>query len=162
MYIPFADKDLLVTSKILTNNQDEIIKYYQSVINLSEKHNKKLSHSYFWIRPFIRNLETNKVLVGFPWFDTLTEIRRLFLELNQETQGNIFFDADQSWQLIIDNYKGQIFIKEFDPDENEIYCQISIDRQSMIEQKDKLLLQTEEIINNLTEYFGKDYWTKRI
>ena len=111
-----------------------IIKYYQSVLTITEKHQKKLRHSYFWIRPIIRNLETNKVLVGFPWYDTLDEIKRLFFELNQEVQGNIFFDADQSWQLIIDNYCGQIFIKEFDPDENEIYCQISIDRQIMIEQ----------------------------
>jgi hypothetical protein len=101
-------------------------------------------------------------LVGFPWYDTLTEIKRLFSDLNKDIEGNIFFDADQSWQLIIDNYNRQIFIKEFDPDENEIYCQISIDRQKMIKQKDKVLVLTEEIINKLTKHFGKDYWTRRI
>lgn len=160
--IPFADKDLLVTANNVNGNLDELIKYYQSVLTLAKKHSKIPSQYYFWIRPIIRNLETKEVLVGFPWYDTLDEIRRLFSELNNETKGNIFFDADQSWQLTIDNFNGQIFIKECDPVDDEPYCQISLDRQEVVRQLGELLSKTERIIASLTNHFKTDYWAKRL
>lgn len=162
LYIPFDDKKFLVTTNNAFENLDELIRYYQSVLTLAKKYGKKPSQYYFWIRPIIKNLETGQVLVGFPWYDTLIEIRRLFSELKKDKDGNIFFDADQSWQLIVDNINGQIFIKEFDPDDNEIYCQIKLNRQEMIKQIEELLPKTESIITNLTNHFGIDYWTKRI
>ncbi len=162
LYIPFADKNFLVTTNNVYENIDELIRYYQDVLTLAKKHGKKPSQYYFWVRPIIRDLETKQILAGFPWYDTLIEIRRLFSELKKETEGNIFFDADQSWQLIIDNFNGHIFIKEFDPDDNEIYCQIKFNRQEMIEQIEEVLQKTENIITKLTNHFGTDYWTTRI
>lgn len=162
LYLPFSDKAILATTNNISDNLDEIIKYYQSVLALAKKHNKKPSQYYFWIRPIIRNLETGEILVSFPWYDTLNEIRRLFIDLKKENEGNIFFDADQGWELVIDYFKGQLFIKESDPDYDETYCKITIDRQKIIRQIDDILLKTEKIVSKLTNHFGTDYWTKRL
>ena len=162
LYYPFSDKNFLVTTNNISENLDELIRYYENVLTLAKKYEKKPSPYYFWIRPVFRNLDTGKILVSFPWYDTLNEIRRLFTELKNENEGNIFFDGDQGWELVVDNFKGQLFIKESDPDYNEAYCKIMFDRQKMLKQIDSALVKTEDIVSKLTNHFGIDYWSKRL
>jgi hypothetical protein len=163
LYIPFSDKDILVTTHNIFEHLEELIKHYESVMKLNLKYEKELRYSsYFWIRPIIKNLNEGNILASFPWYDTLEEIRYLCNHLKDIEEGEIFYDRDQSWEIIIENYEGKLFIKESDPDYNETFCCISIDRQEMLMQIKILLEKTELIIKRLTEYFGINYWEKRM
>lgn len=161
LYLPFQNPDLLITTENIKDNKEELIKYYENVVALSKKHGKKISPSYFWIRPLLRDKEDNKILTGFPWYDTMNEVKYLFSELQKEEEGTVFYDVDQGWELVIENKDGKIYLQESDPDYNEIHCSINFDRNSMIQQSVFVLHETQKIINKLVKHFGFDCWTKR-
>lgn len=162
LYIPFLDKNILVTTNNIFEHLEELIKYYESVMRLNHKYEKELRNwSYFWIRPIIKNLHDDKILASFPWYDTLGEIRYLCNHLTNNEEGEIFYDRDQNWEVIVENYEGKLFIKESDPDYNETFCCISVDRQEMLTQMKTLLEKTELIIKQLAEHYGVNYWEKR-
>jgi hypothetical protein len=163
LYIPFSDKNLLVTTHHVADNLQELINYYESVFRLNDKYEKELSNaSYFWIRPIIKNLDNGNILASFPWYDTLQEIRYLCNGLINNEEGEIFYDRDQGWEIIVENDDGKLFIKESDPDYNETFCCIWVDRQEMIKQVKTTLEKIELIVNQLANYFGVNYWEKRI
>ncbi|MCU0390342.1 MAG: hypothetical protein MUE81_04430, partial [Thermoflexibacter sp.] len=118
--------------------------------------------SYFWIRPIIKNLDNGNILASFPWYDTLQEIRYLCNGLINNEEGEIFYDRDQSWEIIVESYEGKLFIKESDPDYDETFCCIWVDRQEMMAQVKTVLEKTELIVSQLAKHFGVNHWEKRI
>lgn len=162
LYAPLGSPSISASG--IEINLDEMIKHYASVFAMAKKHNKKIEQYYFWLCPYIKNIDANELLSNFPWYENLENIKDLFKQLRNEKDGKSYSDSDQSWQLLIEKQGDKIHIKESDPDEEEeeIYCQINLDRNELLRQADVIEEKTELAIKKLVAHFGVDYWTKYI
>ncbi len=158
LVIPFENK--ITNSNLVYDNIELLIKYYEDVISTAKKYNQSAEKFYFRINPYILDKDTNKILVGFPWYSTFEECKHLFSQLKQNKEGNIFYDIDQGWEVSIDNFTDNFSILEGDPDENITYCNIILDRKEVLKQIDFVEKRTEEIIQKLVAHFKTDYWSK--
>lgn len=138
--------------------ESELAVYYKSVLELARKFGKKpsaVSH-HFWLRMFLRADDT---VVGFPWYDTWTEMLSFLDWLSSSTDGATWWDIEQGWETAAICVGPRIHIREGDG-EDEIYTNVSFPRDEMLVSAAGLKERMPLIISRLTREVGADYWTK--
>lgn len=141
----------------------ELADYYREVIRLAKKHEKpfqKIEH-YFWVRFWLWNSAEN-LSVAFPWYDTVSEVDRFFQGIESDEEGELFWDADQGWQIDCHRIGDELFIRSSDPDTNTTIDVISIPRQLMLDRILQLRQRTNRIVKALSDNVGRDLWSRRV
>jgi len=151
-----------VLSRHVMGFESELIKYYRDVIRLSQKHEKRLldCDPHFWLFPFMYS--TLDFPISFPRYDHFDECEYVFKALMSETEGEIFDDEDQGWELHIYLQDGKLYFHQSDPQDSE-QSQIQVVVQQFPKSElSKRLEQTQQIINTLIKEFGFDRWSRHI
>ena len=150
------------TSEVLGNEQ-ELVAYYEQVVNLARKHNRPFNsiRQYFWLRFWLWNTEEN-VLVSFPWYDSYSEIERILSALANVEEGLVDHDVDQGWEMEVHAHDSMLYIRQRDPDANETHLAVCVPRQTLLTQGAVLKDRTNIIIRGLTNALGTDVWTSYV
>lgn len=153
----------IVTTKEAYGNENQLSEYYKSITNLKEKHEKSYREVYhlFWLRLWLWN-STEKVYISFPWYDTVNEFKRFFKIFDNNKTEEIFHDVDQGWQLEIFADNDFYYIRQTNPDENNLVLQnLQTDKVSLKNSIKELEKNIETQIDKLAELTGIDLWTDR-
>jgi hypothetical protein len=152
----------LATTKEAENHTGELIRYYADVVRLSRKHGKSFEQIrlYFWLRLFICDPSGN-FNVSFPWYDTLSEMEGLLNILSDPpSTGEVHWDRDQCWELEMDAHGGMLYVREWDPDYEEIHVVGKLPLLSLASSSKAALDRARQIIATLTTALTEDAWTK--
>lgn len=161
------DIDRRVASMVRTSEavgcEQELAAYYLNLIRIARKHGKTFNEirHYFWLRFWLWNSEEN-VQIPFPWYDTFLEIRQFLDEVEQKTDGLVYCDADQGWELEIHAFGGELFLQFQNPDDDEVYARLRVPREKAIESFQALRGRAESTIHRLSNVIGRDLWTKYV
>lgn len=151
----------LVTTSEAEPYVDELARYYTDVIRLSRKYGKPFNQvsQYFWLRLAISNPDKS-FNVSFPWYDTLSEMEALLAALSDPpTSGDIHWDRDQGWELEIDAYHDMLYIREWDPDYEEVRAIGKLPLLALASSSQATLTRARKIIASLSEALTEDAWT---
>lgn len=158
--LPLLGKLYLLSDNI-EGNEQQVLDYYASVIAVSKRYNKKISagNSYFWMRPVVykENVDT----INFPWYDTMAEALPFLNAIQAKDEGCVFSDMDQGWHLEVHHDKGNTCFIYGSLEESEPYWVVSSNRFNLSEMAKSVKQRIEKQIENLSQHFGCDYWTKR-
>ena len=146
-----------ILSSEIVGNEEELIKHYQDVVMKYKEYGKVISKStHFWNRPIIYNSE---FVISFSWHDKFGEGRNVLDNLTSTEDGEIYWDMDQGWELEMVAEEGLIYAREWDPDYEEIHCQVKFDRVEARQQATVLIPTVSTLIKKLSGAIGHDYWT---
>jgi hypothetical protein len=153
LYQPkIKQREGLVVTSAVQYHVEELFRYYQNVLSLSEKHNRLISQDYFWMRPIIYSPE--RTIMTFPWYDTWTEAENFLQQVSTDKCGPIFSDIEQGWKADIYATADKLF---FQQDNN---LSTGCHRQNFHKQLPSLRERAQKILNELQSHLGKDYWSK--
>jgi len=144
-------------------HEEELANYYREVVRLARKHRKTFNdiRQYFWMRFWLWNSQ-EEVHISFPWYDTFSEIDQFIGSISNKTEGQIFWDADQGWELEMHASDGDFFVRLRNPDDDETYAVVRFSQRLLIEQLEPLRARTESIIGVLASAIGQDVWTSYV
>ena len=140
---------------------DQLIIYYSDVVRLAKKHGKTFNQicQYFWLRLSIFD-KGDTFRVGFPWYDTLSEMQPVLVALsNPPSVGEVHWDRDQGWELEMDSYNGLLYVREWDPDYDEVHVVAKLPLRALASSAEAALHRTQKIISALTKALSEDAWT---
>jgi hypothetical protein len=144
----------------VVGNEAELGKYFSEIVRLARRENLTFNdvRSYFWLRLWLGNTAA-EASIGFPWYDTLAEIRQFIHAVCKYSEGHMFWDADQSWELEIHGWAGDCLLQFSNPDDEATYETIRFAHREFADN----LLSTEQcagrVIEALTKIVGQDLWT---
>ena len=150
----------LATANEVQGHIDELIKYYFDVVRLSKKHSKSFEQvrQYFWLRLFIKNAD-GRFHVSFPWYDTLSEMEGLLKSLaNPPANGEVHWDRDQCWELEMDAHNEMLFVREWDPDYEEVHVTGKLPLLSLSASSHAALERAQAVIAALSNALSLDVW----
>ncbi len=77
--------------------ESELAEYYWDVVSAANRHKKSFNsiREYFWMRLWLSNPKEEISSISFPWYDTLSEMRRFSDAVSLSKTGDLFWDADQ-------------------------------------------------------------------
>lgn len=153
----------MVTTLEALENLQPLAGYYAEIIRLARKHSRSFNaiNHYFWLRFWLTN-PAEDVTIGFPWYDTLSEINGFLCGVAQEKEGQVFWDVDQGWELEVHSSNGDFFARLSCPEDEETQAVVRFPREILLEQIGPLRNRTETIIKQLSSAMGRDVWTNRI
>ena len=158
LYLPEIKKsgNFVLYTDIL-GKESELKRHYLDVADKCKKYKKDVNKStHFWNRPVIYN---TYFVISFPWHDKFREGKNVLENIATTTDGEVYWDRDQGWELEIIGEGGLLFAREWDPDYEEIHCQVKFDRAGIRQQAFELIPKVSSFIRELTSALGKDYWT---
>jgi len=163
LYVPNIPRsaEKLATTNEVQGQINELIKYYSDVVRLSKKHQKSFEQvrQYFWLRLFIKNSD-GSFYVSFPWYDTLSEMESLLKNLaSPPASGEVHWDRDQCWELEMDAHNEMLFVREWDPDYEEVHVTAKLPLLSLAESSSAALERARAIIATLSSALSVDAWT---
>jgi len=153
----------IVTTQEVLGNEVQLSEYYKSILDHKKKHKKTYNelHHLFWLRLWIWN-SVEKVYISFPWYDTVNEFKSFFRVFDDNKNGQIFHDIDQGWQLEIQADNDFYYIRQTNPEEDDLVLQnIKTDKVSLRNSIKELEKKINAQIEKLTELTGIDLWTDR-
>lgn len=138
----------------------ELANYYWQVVSAAQRHKKTFNHlrSYFWMRLWLSNVKEG-VSISFPWYDTLSEMRRFSDAISSSESGDVYRDADQGWEINVKGTAAELFINERDPDGDEDHFSVSVPREEFTRRIAATMLEATRIVETLSEQMGADVWT---
>jgi hypothetical protein len=149
-----------VTASDALKNTEALGAHYRDVRRLMTQYRKGLMESshYFWCRPFCFVEPAGSI--SFPWYDTWPEITALFKALRAPDQGEIFFDRDQCWMLIVFRDQDWIYFRQSDPDEEPevVHDFVAVPRASLLEQLQRAEQDAAELLQYLVKHTGVNPW----
>ena len=107
------------------------------------------------MRLWLSNQE-EKISISFPWYDTMSEFRRFSDPVLSTATGEIFWDADQGWDLSVKSTATELFVNQGDPDSNEDHYSVSVSRQDFSEKLAGEMLDAERVVTALSKRLGAD------
>lgn len=157
--IPRHVSSMVRTSEAI-GNERELARYYSEVIRLARKHRMSFNciSQYFWLRFWLCNTDED-VHIGFPWYDTFSEVQAFLNALISKEAGQVFWDIDQGWELEIHAVNDEIFARLRDPDYDETHAIACYPRDALLRQLTELQNRTESVIAALSSVIGRDLWT---
>lgn len=175
----------LVLAEVCAEHINELICYYESLFSYIDKYSERYHKQHLWLRPGL--FCGDEMLFGFPWYDRLIDITRLFNELKEKDEGTLFATGDQGWyfeifqfndkllfyetsqedemDFSIDDFDERLFLQDkkyhFDFDEFGFveYTWAWEYKDALLQQIKKKILMTRDIIGKLTAHFKSDYWS---
>jgi len=152
-----------VRSTEVIGHERELANYYSEIIRIAKLHQKSFNEirHYFWLRFWLWNAN-EKVTIGFPWYDTYSEIARFLDSTNQEMCGEVFWDGDQGWELSMHTSGEDFLIRVGDLETDETHEVVRFPKRVLLEQIEPLRARMGSIIRALSEEVGRDLWTKHL
>ena len=153
----------MVCSAEALGHEEELAHYYREVVRIARKHRQTFNaiRHYFWLRFWLWNSEQD-VHIAFPWYDTFGEIEQILDSVAKTTEGQVFWDVDQGWELEMYSSEGELFTRLRDPDYDETHVVVRFPREMLLEQLQPVRTRTESIIRFLSSAIGQDVWTKHV
>ncbi len=147
-------------TKEVEKNLPEIKLYYRDVLKHIEDYKKAvaINRSYFWLRPLIFKIDD--FAITFPWYDTVLESERFLTSVSNAIDEELFWDADQGWEIRVFGKDNKLYFWVRNPDDDEDYYLLNFDRQDFVAQATESQRRMKSIIDELTQEFGEDFWTK--
>jgi len=159
---PFPRKvSKLVRTTELVGNEDALASYYRQILNLAQKAQRpfnEVSH-YFWLRLYFWNNGAG-FTISFPWYDTYSEMQPILNAIISGKSGELYWDRDQCWEMNVEADGGRIYVRQWDPDCEEVHVLLNFPLQALQALIPTLMNRTEEQIACMSRLFGRDYWTK--
>jgi hypothetical protein len=145
----------------LKGSAAELIRYYQDVVRLVERHGKDMNRqsSYFWMRPLI--FARGEFALTFPWYDTWNEAFPLLDALASPNERLVFDDLEQGWKFDAFSHRGSLFLRQGDFDTGEEYAVVAVDREKLAGQVPSLRQRVTFLLRELSAALGHDYWSQR-
>lgn len=153
----------MVCSAEAVGHEDQLADYYREVVRVAQSHGKAFNdiRQYFWLRFWLWNTE-HEVHISFPWYDTYSEIDRFLSSVADNSEGQVFWDADQGWELEMHATDGELFARLRNPDDDEIHAIVRLPSQSLLEGIQPLRSRTESVIRSMSSAIGRDVWTSHV
>lgn len=147
----------MVRTSEAIGHENELADYYRAVLRVARSHNKSFDEilHYFWLRFWLWNTE-QQVHISFPWYDTFSEIDRFFVDVSADSDGQVFWDADQGWELEIHCSNGEYFFRLRNPDDDETHAIVRLPFDGLHSVIQPLRTRTQSIIRSLSSAVGRD------
>jgi hypothetical protein len=139
----------------------ELVRYYQDVLRLGARHKKVLKQQshYFWIRPLI--FQKDEFAITFPWYDTWQEAVAVLDALEGTSDGLVFDDLEQGWDVQVFAEGDFLFLRQGDFDSGEEHIVIATHRARLASQVPAVRARVIHLLAELTGALGRDYWSRR-
>ena len=158
--IPRVVPSLVRTSEAI-GHEAELAAYYKQVVESAIRHGmsfNSISH-YFWLRLWFWNTKED-IHVSFPWDDSYSEIAYFLDRFISIEAGRVFFSGDQGWEIEVYAHENQLFIREWDPDDDEIHACVCVPRLEFIQHVKEMMERSIKVIEALSASLGEDVWTE--
>lgn len=148
------------TNEVISN-EHELANYYKTIADYSSSQGLSLDEvrQYFWLRLWFWNTEEN-VHIGFPWYDTLSEMQPFFKWIGTSPETEPFEDMDQGWQFDSIVKDDRAYLRQADFDTNEEYANVSVPLANFVKEISAVEQRLISIIDLLTKELGVDVWTQ--
>lgn len=150
-----------ITSTEADAHLEQLVLYYSDVVRAARKHGKDFNslRHYFWMRLSIFGAD-QETFIGFPWLDSLKEVGRV-LELlaAPPTRGEVYWDRDQGWEIQIHVEADNFYIRESDPDAEEVHAVAKVPRQWLSARAMEELSRSRKVVARLAAALGDDAWS---
>lgn len=162
--LPAPNIPLKVTSMVRVSEaigyEQQLADYYTQVIRLARKHHMRFQRirHYFWLRFWLWNNQEG-IYISFPWYDSFSEIDRFLNALSKVEEGEVDYDMDQGWEMEVWAKNETLYIRQRDPDADEVHLAISVPRAALVSQIAPLRERTKKVISGLSQAVGSDVWT---
>ncbi len=143
-------------------HEDDLVSFYRQIIEKAIKYEKDFNsiRSYFWIRLWLWEKDSEST-ISFPWYDSLSEMQRLFSALESyDNPDEVYWDADQGWEINVAADDMFFYFRQIDPDEGEEYENIKVLKEPLIKIIKKLNERATSIVACLSKGVGVDVWSK--
>lgn len=147
------------TNEVISNEQ-ELANYYKTIADYSSSQGLNLDEvrQYFWLRLWLWDTEEH-VHIGFPWYDSLSEMQQFFKWISTSPETEPFEDMDQGWQFDAIVKDNRVYLRQADFDTNEEYANVSVPLANFVKEITAVEQRLISIIDLLTEELGVDVWT---
>lgn len=153
--------ELLARTSEIISNESTLADYYLQVINIAQKHKKPFNNyrHIFWIRLWLWNTDAS-IHISFPWYDSQSEIDGFIDSVITTESGQVYWDADQGWELEVIAENGFLYIRHGSPEDDETYSAIKVPRDVVVSQLINVQNRSKSIISYLSQSIGADLWSK--
>ena len=153
----------MLRSAEVVGHEEELANYYREVIRVARKHHKAFNEirQYFWMRFWLWNTD-EEIYISFPWYDTYSEINQFLTSLSDKSDGQLFWDVDQGWELDVHAFDGDFIARLRNPDDNETHAIVRLPIDELLSSIQPLRTRTDSIIKTLTSVVGRDLWTNHV
>ena len=151
----------LVLSAAALGHENELARYYTSIVQAATKHRKQLKDQthYFWMRPVL--LSRGEVQLTFPWYDTFPESAALLQDLaDPKPEGLLYTDMEQGWTSAAYATADKIYFLQGD-EGGRPHTACHTDRARLQQAAGLALTRTRQIMEILVKQLGQDYWRFR-
>ncbi|MFJ9451643.1 hypothetical protein [Herbaspirillum sp. NPDC101397] len=157
--IPRRQPSMVCTSELI-GHEGELATYYKQVVRFAVHHRLSFSsiRHHFWVRFWLWNSEDD-VHISFPWYDNYSEVSKFLNALLSVESGEIYYDVDQCWEMEVDAYEDDIYVRQRDPDYDETHVCIRVPRGELVMQVRQVMERSIKVIDQLSELMGEDVWT---
>lgn len=151
------EAEMLVRTKEVEANEPALVEYYKEIADRAKRLHRTLNdvRQYFWCGLWLFN-EDEAVRVSFPLHGTLEQIKKLLADFRNTESGVVVHIRDHGWEMQVVADGGYIYIKECDPDEDEVWLNIRVERGSFLNGIQQLQARTQRIIKRLCDELGEE------
>jgi hypothetical protein len=137
----------------------ELLRYYESVIRTATGRGKALEPAApeFWLR--IVFLSGDQELASGAWHDVLEQALSVLDAVAAPSDGEIYYDIDQGWELRIIGEGARITVRQADPDSGETDACFWTDRDALAGQARTASRDLRAMVAWLTSQLGRNYWS---
>ena len=141
-------------------HEPELAAYYRRVAALARQQGLELHQvrQYFWLDLRLDN-EDADVHLSFPWYDTFATMDHFLAAVAGDDQGMVYDDQDQGWAVEAWARNGTLYIRESDPDSDELGLAVALPRAGLQARIAPLRERTSKLLARLAKEFGADVWT---
>ncbi|WP_157500117.1 hypothetical protein [Lysobacter sp. Root983] len=141
-------------------HEKELADYYWQIVSAARRHAKDFNHvrHYFWMRLWLSNA-AEKLSISFPWYDSLSEMRRFSDAIATDAVGDLYWDEDQGWRLDVKGTDDRLLIHQRDPDSDDTGLLVSVPRGMFLRKMTEAMQDATAIVARLTQEMGADVWT---
>ena len=147
-----ASKDVLV-------NEQGLLDHYKAVLQLARRygHSYNEFNHHMWLR---LHFSWDGGGIGFAWYDTLDLMESVFDWLRNATDGELWSDVEQGWEMIAIRVGDRFHFRQGGFDQGDEYANVALPRDALLASISNLRERMGLIIARLTADLGEDYWTR--
>ena len=159
--IPSAFPDGYAELARFEANQAQLITYYREVVELAGDRPFDHWRQYVWMRMAITWGESDAI--GFPWYDTWSEMERFVQFLETDGEDDRFDDIDEGWDVLAIRKGGHFYLRMTDgyPDW-EVLANVRLPAAYLADLAKAVRIKAEDAIQTLTNALGADVWTRYV
>lgn len=141
-------------------HEQALADYYWRIVAAARSRGKDFNQirSYFWMRLWLSQPKDG-LSISFPWYDSLSEMRRFSDAIASQSVGDLYWDADQGWGLDVKGTHDRLLIHEHDPDDGGEGLLVSVPRAEFQRRMSAVMQDAEAIVARLAHESGVDVWT---